>query len=98
LPRLEGDFLGVLAAAAEGDVRGAELASVDDAAVTIVVAAGEYPERGDQGSPIDGVDAAEASGALVFHAGTALHGDRLVTNGGRILGVTALGSTLESAR
>jgi phosphoribosylamine--glycine ligase len=98
LPRLEGDLLGALAAAASGDVRGVELATSPDAAVTIVVAAAGYPERGDHGAAIEGVEEAETAGALVFHAGTAVHGERLVTNGGRILGVTALGPTLERAR
>ncbi len=63
-----------------------------------MLAAGEYPARGDAGSPIDGVADAEAAGALVFHAGTALHDGRLVTNGGRILNVTALGATIAEAR
>ena len=53
---------------------------------------------GDIGSPIQGVEAAEEAGALVFHAGTARRGDRLVTNGGRILNVTATGDTLDAAR
>ena len=56
--------------------------------MTVVLAAGGYPERGDTGTPIYGIDEAEATGALVFHAGTAMRGERLVTNGGRILGVT----------
>jgi len=98
LPRLDGDLLAALAAAAEGDARGVELATTEDAAVTIVVVAGEYPERGDSGTPIEGIDEAEAHGALVFHAGTALRGDRVVTNGGRILDVTATGGTLAEAR
>ena len=98
LPRIEGDLLGALAAAAAGDVRGAELAEAEDAAVTIVLAAGEYPAHNDAGGAIDGIDDAEAAGALVFHAGTALRGDRLVTNGGRILNVTATAPTLSSAR
>jgi len=98
LPRIEGDLLGALAAAAAGDVRGAELAEAQDAAVTIVLAAGEYPAHNDAGGAIDGIDDAEAAGALVFHAGTALRGDRLVTNGGRILNVTATAPTLSSAR
>jgi phosphoribosylamine--glycine ligase len=79
-------------------VRGATLTTHEDAAVTIVLAAGDYPARGDSGSPIAGVDDAEAAGALVFHAGTALRDDRLVTNGGRILDVTATGPTLAVAR
>jgi phosphoribosylamine---glycine ligase len=100
LPRLDGDFLGALAAAAAGDLSGADL-RVDEAtaaAVTVVLAAGEYPERGDVGTPISGIDRAEAAGTLVFHAGTALHGETLVTNGGRILDVTATGESLAEAR
>jgi len=98
LPRLEGNFLDALAAAAAGDASGVELPAGDEPAVTLVLAAGDYPASGDSGSPISGIDAAEASGALVFHAGTALRDDRLVTNGGRILDVTALGATIAAAR
>ena len=98
LPRIDGDLLGALAAAAAGDASQVELGASDEAAVTVVLAAGEYPARGDAGSPIDGVHEAEASGALVFHAGTALRGDRLVTNGGRILAVTGVGETVADAR
>jgi len=98
VPRLEGNLLDAFGAAAAGDLRGVELAVDDDSAVTLVVAAGDYPRSGDRGTPIEGVEEAEATGALVFHAGTALHGDRLVTNGGRILNVTALGPTLAAAR
>jgi phosphoribosylamine---glycine ligase len=98
LPRIEGDFLGALAAAAAGDVSGTELTTSDEAAVTVVIAGGQYPAQGDSGSLIDGIDEAEATGAHVFHAGTALRGDRLVTNGGRILNVTATGPTVGEAR
>ena len=98
LPRLDGDLLGALAAAAAGDLAGVELAVSADAAVTVVLAAGGYPERSDVGTPIEGVAAAEAAGALVFHAGTALRGERLVTNGGRILAVTSTGTTMAEAR
>jgi phosphoribosylamine--glycine ligase len=66
--------------------------------VTVVLSGGEYPERGDQGTPIDGVEDAEAAGGLVFHAGTALHEGRLVTNGGRILDVVGVGATVAEAR
>jgi phosphoribosylamine---glycine ligase len=98
LPRLEGDFLGALAAAAGGDLAGVELASSGEAAVTVVLAGAGYPARADYGSRIEGIAEAEATGALVFHAGTALRGDRLVTNGGRILNVTATGPTIAAAR
>jgi phosphoribosylamine--glycine ligase len=98
LPGVEGDLLGALAAAAAGDLGGATLAASDEAAVTIVLASRDYPAAGDVGSPITGIAEAEADGAVVFHAGTALRGDQLVTNGGRILNVSATGSTLADAR
>jgi phosphoribosylamine--glycine ligase len=98
LPRLEGDLLEALAAAAAGELRGVSLGASDSAAVTVVLAAADYPERGDSGTPIAGIEDAETAGALVFHAGTALQEGRLVTNGGRILNVTALGDSLGDAR
>ncbi|HYA08790.1 MAG TPA: phosphoribosylamine--glycine ligase, partial [Gaiellaceae bacterium] len=98
LPRLDCDLAGVLAAAANGGLTGVTVPEKPGAAVTVVVAAGDYPERGDSGTPIDGVDAAEAEGALVFHAGTALQDGRLVTNGGRILNVVGTGDTVADAR
>jgi phosphoribosylamine---glycine ligase len=98
VPLLEGDVLGVLAAAAGGDLEGAGVELSDDAAVTVVLAGAGYPERSDVGTTIEGVDVAEAGGLLVFHAGTALHGERVVTNGGRILAVTGRGETVAEAR
>jgi len=98
LPRLGGDLLDALAAAARGDLGGARLEAADDATVTVVLAGDGYPQRSDSGTPIEGVGAAEATGALVFHAGTAMRGDQLVTNGGRILNVTATGDSVEEAR
>jgi phosphoribosylamine---glycine ligase len=98
LPRLQGDLLEALGAAAVGDLPTNTLEVTDEAAVTVVLAGQHYPERPDSGSPIRGVADAEASGAIVFHAGTAIQGGRLVTNGGRILGVTALGGSLDEAR
>ena len=93
LPRLSNDLLPRLA----GDLS-QQLEMADRAAVTVVVSGGEYPERGDQGTPIEGIEAAEATGALVFHAGTALHDGQLVTNGGRILNVVGTGATVAEAR
>jgi phosphoribosylamine---glycine ligase len=98
LPVLDGDLLEVLAVASTGELAGVELSASADSAVTVVLTAGGYPAEGSRGVQITGVDDAEADGALVFHAGTALHGDRLVTNGGRILGVTSLGDTIAAAR
>ncbi len=98
LPAIEGDLLGALSAAAAGDLGRATVEASDDTAVTVVLAARDYPAAGDIGSPITGIAEAEADGAVVFHAGTALRGDQLVTNGGRILNVSAIGSTLGEAR
>src|SRR5438094_132815 len=84
LPRLEGDLLETLASVAHGALSDG-IAAGSQAAVTVVLAGADYPEKGDKGTPITGVEEAEASGALVFHAGTARRGQELVTNGGRIL-------------
>jgi phosphoribosylamine---glycine ligase len=93
LPRLESDLLPLLA----GDLS-QKLKVTAQAAVTVVLAGGGYPERGDRGTPIEGVEAAQATGALVFHAGTALHDGQLVTNGGRVLNVVGTGTTVAEAR
>ncbi len=98
LPRIGDGLLAALAAAANADLSGTELPASEEAAVTIVLAGGEYPTRGDTGSAIEGIEPAEETGALVFHAGTALRGDKLVTNGGRILNVTAVAPTVAEAR
>jgi phosphoribosylamine--glycine ligase len=99
LPLVDGDLAAVLAAAAAGELGGVALDfRRDAAAVTVVLAAGGYPAEGDRGSPIHGVGDAETAGALVFHAGTALQGEQLVTNGGRILSVTATGDSVAAAR
>ena len=97
LPLVEGDLLGALWGAATGELD-SSLSIGEGAAATVVLASGGYPERGDTGIPIDGIEAAEATGALVFHAGTARHDGRLVTSGGRILGVTGIAGDLGAAR
>jgi phosphoribosylamine---glycine ligase len=93
IARLESDLLPLLA----GNLSTPQV--TDRAAVNVVLAAPDYPARSDyRGALIDGVEEAEATGALVFHAGTALHDGRLVTNGGRILNVVGLGETVAAAR
>jgi phosphoribosylamine--glycine ligase len=97
LPLLDGDLLELLHDAATGSLS-RTLEAETGAAVTVVLAAPDYPQRNDVGTPIYGVRDAEATGALVFHAGTAMRGNALVTNGGRILNVTGVGHDLASAR
>jgi phosphoribosylamine--glycine ligase len=99
VPRLEGDLLAALAATASGDAGGVSLGGSSEAGVTVVLAGPEYPARSDYtGAAISGLEEAEAAGALVFHGGTAIRGGRLVTNGGRILSVTAVAPTMQDAR
>jgi len=98
LPRLDADLLPALAAAAAGDLGGGELATGDRATVTVVLVGADPLDRGDRGTPIEGVEDAEASGALVFHAGTAERSGRLLTNGRRILNVIGAGDDVAAAR
>jgi phosphoribosylamine--glycine ligase len=98
LPRIDGDLTEALSAAAAGDLSEVELGVTEKAAVTVVLAAEGYPKERDAGSPIEGIEAAEADGAIVFHAGTASRDGQLMTSGGRILNVTGIGDTLEEAR
>jgi phosphoribosylamine---glycine ligase len=97
LPRLRSDLLELLeAATTPGGLAGAEPEWSPDWAVTVVLASRGYPESSSKGDPISGLD--EVEGAEVFHAGTAADDGRIVTAGGRVLGVTALGATPGEAR
>ena len=98
VPRIEGDLLEALASAANGELEDMKLDVSDEACVTVVLAAGDYPASSDKGSPISGIAEAEATGAVVFQAGTAMRDEALVTSGGRILNVSALGPTIAAAR
>ena len=100
LPRLDGDWLALLEATASGDLRGIEPRWRREAAVCVVMAARGYPESVVKGTPIEGIEDAERlADLLVFHAGTERDASgRLVTAGGRVLGVTALGADLAAAR
>ncbi len=98
LPRIEGDFAERLLEAATGRLAREAVRVRPGASVSVVLASRGYPEGSEAGVAITGIDAAEATGARVYHAGTALRGDRLVTAGGRVLAVTALGASLAEAR
>jgi phosphoribosylamine--glycine ligase len=98
LPRLGDGLLAALGAAAAGNAAGVSVEAAEDAVVNLVLAGRDYPSRGDAGTQITGIEEARETGALVFHAGTALQGSTLVTNGGRILNVAATGSTVAHAR
>ncbi|MEX2550756.1 MAG: phosphoribosylamine--glycine ligase [Nitriliruptoraceae bacterium] len=99
LPRLASDLGELLSAAAVGRVQDIEVAWRDDAAVTVVLASDGYPGPYPTGVPIVGVDdAGSLAGVEVFHAGTREQDGQLVTAGGRVLAVTALGMDVAAAR
>ena len=99
LPRLESDLVDVMLAVAEGRPEDIELKWADKWAVTVVLASEGYPKAYEKGKVITGIDAAdELEDVKVYHAGTAMKDGQLVTSGGRVLNVTAMGDTFQSAR
>jgi len=99
LARLESDLAELLLASVEGRLGRCEMKWNPQSAVCVVVASGGYPGSYAKGKPIHGLaEVAGLAGIKVFHAGTALAGDQVVTSGGRVLGVTALGKDLREAR
>jgi phosphoribosylamine--glycine ligase len=99
LPRLKSDLLELLLKASEpGGLKDAALEWSEDWAVTVVLASAGYPESSSSGDVITGIAEAEAAGAEVTQAGTAMDGDNVVTAGGRVLNVTALGPGPDGAR
>ena len=98
IPRLKSDIVPVMQACIDGTLDKVQLEWTDGPAVCVVIASGGYPGEYEKGKVISGLEAAGAMGnVIVFHAGTAKKDDDIVTNGGRILGVTALGSDIADA-
>ena len=101
LPRMKNDLVEVCQACIDGTLDQIDLQFEDNAAVCVVLASDGYPVRYEKGFPIQGLDqvaARESDGYYVFHAGTKKTEEGVVTNGGRVLGVTAKGATLQEAR
>lgn len=99
LPRMKTDIIDVMEACVEGRLEDIELEFEDNAAVCVILASDGYPEAYEKGKVITGLDAFEGKdGYYVYHSGTRYEGDTIVTNGGRVLGVTAKGATLKEAR
>ncbi len=97
LPLMESDLLELMVACANGTLRGKKISWRAGSAVCVILASGGYPKSYKKNLPIDGVSKAESLGATIFHAGTKLVGGELVTNGGRVLGVTMTAPTLREA-
>jgi phosphoribosylamine--glycine ligase len=99
LPRMKSDLLPLLEATIDGKIDNCTIEWDERAAVTIVLASGGYPGKYETGKPIAGLEeAAKLKDVQIFHAGTGRANGEIVTSGGRVLAVTALGSTMESAR
>lgn len=99
LPRLNNDLLELFLAIIEERLDEITLSWRPDSAVCVVMASGGYPNAYSKGLPIEGLQAAaQVPEVTVFHAGTRRQGEALLTNGGRVLGVTALGKDMEQAR
>jgi phosphoribosylamine--glycine ligase len=97
--RLDSDLLPLLEATCDGTLADQQPTWRDEAAVCVILASGGYPETIKKGLPIAGLErAAEAESVQIFHAGTRKENDATLTNGGRVLGVTALGADLDEAR
>ena len=100
LPRMKNDLVDLFDACIDGTLDQIDLEFEDNAAVCVVLASDGYPEHYEKGFPITGLERFQsADGYYVFHAGSKFDSEgRVVTNGGRVLGVTATGATLKEAR
>ncbi len=99
LPRMKNDMIEVMEACTQGRLHEMDLAFEDNAAVCVVLASGGYPQSYEKGCPIRGLDAFDGKeDYYCFHAGTADKDGTIVTNGGRVLGITAKGADLKEAR
>jgi phosphoribosylamine---glycine ligase len=95
---MKSDFIEIIQKTAEGTLNNTEIEWHPGAAVCVVMASKGYPENYKKGLPISGIEDAEKNNnTIVFHAGTAVRGDKIITAGGRVLGVTSRGNSIEDA-
>ncbi|MFY7670600.1 phosphoribosylamine--glycine ligase [Tenacibaculum sp. MEBiC06402] len=95
LPRIESDLLELFEGVANQNLEEKSFSVTDKTATTVMLVSGGYPEAYEKGKEIAGLENVE--GSLVFHAGTKNDGDKIVTNGGRVIAVTSFGDTIEEA-
>jgi phosphoribosylamine--glycine ligase len=98
LPRLKSDFLSLLEATIDGKLDSAKIEWDPRPAVTVVMASSGYPDKYEVGKPVSGLERAASNDVQIFHAGTKRAHGEIVTSGGRVLAVTALGETVSTAR
>lgn len=97
LPRLKTDIMDIFEAINNETLSELDIEWSDEACTCVIMASGGYPKSYPKGIEITGLTEGQLDGVTVYHAGTAINDGRLVTSGGRVLGVTALGNTLEAA-
>lgn len=97
LPRLKTDIIDIFEAINNGTLAELEIEWADEACACVIAASGGYPKSYPKGIEITGLENGQKDGVIVYHAGTAIKDGKLVTSGGRVLGVTALGSDLQQA-
>lgn len=98
LPLLKSDLAEVLLKTVNGELKGTTFQWENSSAVCVVLASGGYPGSYEKGKEIEGLNSLkDRNDIVVFHAGTRVEGNKLLTNGGRVLGVTGIGNTLEDA-
>lgn len=95
--RMKSDIVPLFQACIDGTLDQMELEWYDDAAVCVIMASGGYPASSEKGVVIHGLEKVKKDEAVVFHSGTTMNGGEVVTNGGRVLGVTAMDSTIKGA-
>jgi len=98
LPRLESDLVEIILAAVEGRLHETKIDWIPEACITVVMASGGYPGSYRTGYPISGLEEASSDNVIVFHSGTAWQDGQIVSAGGRVLSVTALGANIAKAR
>ncbi|HOK49106.1 MAG TPA: phosphoribosylamine--glycine ligase [Sedimentibacter sp.] len=97
LPRLKSDLIDIMLKCIEGNLKEDDLLWNQDKCVTVVLASGGYPESYEKGKVITGLEDVDDD-IVIFHGGTKISGDKIMTDGGRVLAVTAMGRTLQEAR
>jgi len=97
IPRLKTDLVDIMSAVINGSLDDVKIEWKKETAVCVVMASGGYPGHYETGKIITGLDDAEKMGSIVFHAGTTENNNKIVTAGGRVLGVTALGKDIQNA-
>jgi phosphoribosylamine--glycine ligase len=99
LPRMKNDIVEVFEACIDGNLKNVKVEFEDNAAVCVILASAGYPEHYEKGFEIDGLDKFTGKeGYYAFHAGTKKIDNKILTNGGRVLGITAIGKDLKEAR